>query len=104
MTNDPISSPADSEEECVRRAEELLAQCTNPKANTDSWIPAWSSYMLDRIIEKILDVPGAETNDLLKGLWNLLDHTQAPLHPYMTEFQRAITVQIFYPRRRAQRV
>jgi hypothetical protein len=92
MSNDSIPSLEDSEEERVRRAEELLAQCTNPKANTDGWLPAWASSCLDHSIKTILDLPGSESTVPIKGLWNLLTHTQAPLTEAMTEFQRAIRI------------
>jgi hypothetical protein len=92
MTNDPIPSLEDSEEERIRVAEERLSRCTNPNQNVDGWIPVWSSDWLDRIVQIVLGEPNAKPTDIFRGLWNLLSHTQAPLTEVMTEFQRAITI------------
>lgn len=93
MTNAQIPSLEDSEEERVRRAEELLARCTNYKgSNNEKWIPTWSSHMVKQIVEEILRVPRSKPTDVLRGLWNLLAHTHANLTEAMTEFQREIII------------
>ncbi len=90
MTNDPISSLANFDEEHIRRAETVLAEFADPHQNTDRWIPIWSNYDLQRSLKKFLKETGSDINNIFRGLWNLLSHTHAPLTPTIIYFQRAI--------------
>ncbi|MGV8948886.1 MAG: hypothetical protein ACOH2E_05935 [Candidatus Paracaedibacter sp.] len=81
-----------------KRIDEAYAQllCQNKtgvalKPNQE-WIPAWSSYGLEQLIEKTLSSPKGCISDLFLGFWKALDETNAPLTKPMCHFIKDMIV------------
>lgn len=68
-----------------QRVEEAYKQllCFNPTGKPlklgQEWIPAWSSYGLEQLIEQTLSTRGGRIRDLYLGFWKVLEETHVPL-------------------------
>jgi len=73
--------------ERVQQVEVLLLKHNMTQARlANEWVPAWSSMSLHQTVKMILRESESTVKELFLGLWNLLDHTNAPLTSQVAEF------------------
>jgi hypothetical protein len=76
---------------------------TNPKAGGDrEWVPAWSSWLLEQTIEKIVGHDSSGLRDLFAAFWELAGQPDVRLTRSMVNFILDI-VKLCYRRRYRQR-
>ena len=92
----------ESEAEKVQRAYLALRRLTahEPQEGTGEWVPAWSSLLLERVIEEILSPPGGRVGDVFHALWDLAGRDDVPLTKTMANFIHDIVVLCFTRYRR----
>jgi hypothetical protein len=81
----------------VQEAQRHLMNLTANKAISEpsSWVPAWSSTLLEQTLDGMLATPGWRLRDILYGLWELLGYTRAPLTKTTANFIKDIVVYSF---------
>lgn len=74
----------------VKAAELMLL-----KLSVDTGSPVWSSYLMERMQDEILDVPGGKIDDLFRALAAVLHDYDVPLTDTVANFLKDLVVLAF---------
>lgn len=78
-----------------RKALEMLSRLTDAGSGADTWVPVWSSLVLERTVAEVLSANQASMSDLLLALWEIAGREEAVLTPTLANFIRDIVVHAF---------
>lgn len=101
MTNDEHRASELLDRRRASDARALLFQLSAPSEAAESgWTPAWSSAVLEQTIARILSVSNGDIRPLLRGFWDLLQETDAPLSSVVKNLIHDLVVLCFVAHRR----
>jgi hypothetical protein len=74
---------------------------TNPKSGGDrEWVPAWSSWLLEQTVKKIVERDGGSLRDVFAAFWELAGQPDVRLTRWMVNFIVDIVKECFIAYRR----